>query len=100
MSQLIVGMASTHDGGGYWLVASDGGIFTYGDAGYYGSSGGATLYHPIVGMFPTFDDHGYVLVSSSGGTLDYGDAVLFGLLVLPSLGVTVLNQPIVGLATG
>ena len=28
----IVGMAATGDDGGYWLVASDGGIFSYGDA--------------------------------------------------------------------
>ena len=28
------GMAPTSDGGGYWLVASDGGIFAFGDAGY------------------------------------------------------------------
>ena len=31
-------MAATPDGRGYWLVASDGGIFTYGDAGFYGSA--------------------------------------------------------------
>ena len=30
---------STADGGGYWLVASDGGIFTFGDAPFYGSTG-------------------------------------------------------------
>ena len=35
----IVGMATTPDGGGYWLVASDGGVFTFGDAGFYGSTG-------------------------------------------------------------
>ena len=29
----------TPDGDGYWLVASDGGIFTYGDAAFYGSTG-------------------------------------------------------------
>ena len=34
-------MASTPDGGGYWLVASDGGIFTFGDAPFYGSLGGS-----------------------------------------------------------
>ena len=33
----IVGMAATPDGGGYWLVASDGGIFCFGDAGFFGS---------------------------------------------------------------
>ena len=35
---------------GYWLVASDGGIFSYGDATFYGSTGGTTLNKPIVGM--------------------------------------------------
>jgi hypothetical protein len=30
-------MAQTADGGGYWLVAADGGIFGFGDAPYYGS---------------------------------------------------------------
>ena len=38
----IVGMASTPSGDGYWLVASDGGIFTFGDAHFYGSTGGRT----------------------------------------------------------
>ena len=33
-------MAATPDGKGYWFVASDGGIFAYGDAGFYGSTGG------------------------------------------------------------
>ena len=28
----IVGMAATPDGGGYWEVASDGGIFAFGDS--------------------------------------------------------------------
>ena len=37
--QPIVGMAATPDGHGYWLVASDGGIFTFGDATFYGSTG-------------------------------------------------------------
>jgi hypothetical protein len=43
-------MAATADGKGYWLVASDGGIFNYGDAGYDGSTGAIHLNEPIVGM--------------------------------------------------
>jgi hypothetical protein len=31
-------------------VASDGGIFNYGDAGFYGSAGAIHLNQPIVGM--------------------------------------------------
>jgi hypothetical protein len=45
-------MAATPDGMGYWLVASDGGIFTEGDAGYFGSTGAIHLNQPIVGMAP------------------------------------------------
>ena len=40
LNQPIVGMATTSDGKGYWLVASDGGIFSYGDAKFFGSTGG------------------------------------------------------------
>jgi hypothetical protein len=43
-------MASTFDGGGYWLVASDGGVFSYGDAHFYGSAGNIHLTKPIVGI--------------------------------------------------
>ena len=33
----VVGITPTVDDGGYWLVASDGGIFAFGDAGFYNS---------------------------------------------------------------
>jgi len=62
-----VGMASTPDGGGYWLVASDGGIFSFGDATFFGSSGSTPLNEPIVGMHSTPDGGGYWLVASDGG---------------------------------
>jgi N-acetylmuramoyl-L-alanine amidase len=57
----IVGMAATPDGGGYWLVASDGGIFSFGDAHFYGSEGGVQLNAPIVGMAATPSGNGYWL---------------------------------------
>src|ERR1700761_1389985 len=50
-----VGQAVTPDGRGYWLVASDGGIFSYGDTTYYGSTGGMDLNKPIVAMAVTPD---------------------------------------------
>ena len=46
LNQPIVGMAATPDGGGYWEVASDGGIFAFGDARFYGSMGGSHLNQP------------------------------------------------------
>ena len=35
---------------GYWLVGSDGGVFSFGDASFYGSMGNTALNKPIVGM--------------------------------------------------
>ena len=57
------------DGGGYWEVASDGGIFAFGDAGFYGSMGGTHLNRPIVGIAATSDGRGYWEVASDGGHL-------------------------------
>ena len=59
---------------GYWLVASDGGIFNYGDAGFYGSAGAVPLNKPIVGMGASPDGGGYWLAASDGGIFNYGDA--------------------------
>ena len=93
LNKPIVGMAATPDGGGYWLVASDGGIFAYGDAQFYGSTGSIHLNKPIVGMAPTPDGGGYWLVASDGGIFAYGDAQFYG-----STGSIHLAQPIVGMA--
>src|SRR5439155_1612649 len=39
--------------GGYWLSATDGGIFNFGDASFFGSTGSIKLNKPIVGMAAT-----------------------------------------------
>ena len=54
LNRPVVGMAASPDGGGYWLVASDGGIFSYGDARFDGSGGVMPLNAPIVGMAGEF----------------------------------------------
>ena len=76
--QPVVGMAATPDGEGYWLVASDGGIFAYGDAQFYGSTGAFHLNQPVVGMAATPDGEGYWLVASDGGIFTFGDASSMG----------------------
>jgi hypothetical protein len=78
---------------GYWEVASDGGIFTFGSAPYLGSMGGISLNRPVVGMAATTDGHGYWEVASDGGIFTFGDAAFHG-----STGAMRLNQPIVGMA--
>jgi hypothetical protein len=77
----------------YWMVASDGGIFTFGNAGFFGSAGSLPLVRPVVGMAPTASKDGYWLVASDGGIFTYGDAVFQG-----SMGGKPLNAPIVGMA--
>jgi hypothetical protein len=78
LNKPIVGIAATPDGGGYWLVASDGGVFSYGDAPFYGSTGSLKLNSPIVGIAASPDGGGYWLVASDGGVFNEGDAVFSG----------------------
>jgi hypothetical protein len=66
VNQPIVGIASTPTGKGYWLVASDGGIFTFGDAGFYGSLGGTAQSPPIIGLIANPQGTGYKLVNEAG----------------------------------
>ena len=78
---------------GYWTVASDGGIFSFGQMGFYGSMGGKPLDQPIVGMAPTPSSKGYWLVASDGGIFAFGDAAFHG-----STGDIKLAKPVVGMA--
>jgi subtilisin family serine protease len=78
---------------GYWMVASDGGIFAFGDAPFFGSTGNIKLNSPIVAMARTPTGHGYWMVAADGGMFTFGDAGFFG-----SAGGLPLNKPIVGMA--
>lgn len=88
----VVAVLRTIDGGGYYEVAADGGVFTFGDAAFYGSLGAVHLNQPVVGaaLHPT--GLGYWLVASDGGVFAIGDAKYFG-----GEASVVLNKPIVGI---
>jgi len=88
-----VGIASTPDGGGYWLASANGGVFAFGDATFYNSLAGIRLSAPIVGIASTPDGHGYWLVASDGGIFAFGDAGYYG-----SMGGHPLTRPVVGIA--
>jgi hypothetical protein len=62
----VVGMASTPGGHGYWLVAADGGVFSFGSARFYGSMGAAppASTTPIVAMASAPSGGGYWLAST------------------------------------
>ena len=66
-------------GTAYWLAGSDGGIFNFGGAAFYGSMGGKPLNKPIVGIAQTLDGCGYWEVASDGGIFNFGDRQLLRL---------------------
>jgi hypothetical protein len=80
-------------GGGYQEVAADGGVFGFGDAGYFGSMGGHALAAPVVGVSATPDGQGYWEVAADGGVFGFGDAGYFG-----SMGGHALAAPVVGIS--
>ncbi|MGH2689903.1 MAG: S8 family serine peptidase, partial [Actinomycetota bacterium] len=77
----------------YRLVAADGGVFSYGDATFKGSTGDIRLNRPIVALAPTPTGQGYWMVASDGGIFAFGDAAFKG-----STGGMRLQRPIVGMA--
>jgi hypothetical protein len=79
---------------GYRLGAADGGVFAYGDAGFYGSAGSLALDKPVVGVASPPQGAGYWLTAADGGVFAYGDAGFYG-----SAGGTALHKPVVGLAS-
>ena len=70
LSAPVVGMVADPDGSGYWLVASDGGVFAF-DAAFRGSTGGLALAAPVVGMVADPDGSGYWLVAEDGDILRF-----------------------------
>lgn len=88
-------LVSLSTGNGYWQVASDGGVFAFGSAQFYGSLPGVGVHvNNIIGMARTPTDKGYWLVGKDGGVFAFGDAGFYG--SLPGLSVRVGN--IVGMA--
>jgi hypothetical protein len=81
-------------GPGYWLLGGDGGVFSFGQAGFFGSTGGIRLNRPAVAMAGARDGKGYWFAATDGGVFTFGSAGFFG-----STGDIRLNQPIVGMAT-
>jgi hypothetical protein len=90
LNQPIVGMTVDRNTGGYWLVAGDGGVFSF-NAPFLGSTGGIRLNKPVVGMAATLNGTGYWLVAGDGGVFSY-HAPFQG-----STGNLTLNKPVVGM---
>ncbi|MGH9003905.1 MAG: hypothetical protein ACRDYV_12330, partial [Acidimicrobiia bacterium] len=78
-------------GVGYWLVASDGGVFSF-EGAFRGSMGGTRLNKPMTGMVPY--GNGYLMVGEDGGIFNFSDKAFLG-----SLGDRPPARPIVSVAS-
>jgi hypothetical protein len=85
----VTAIASTPSGGGYWMAAEDGGVFSFGDAQFRGalSSGGVTS------MAASPKGVGYWLVTASGEVHGFGDAAALGNLTSGSNLVDIAPRP-------
>ena len=72
LASVIVGAAVTPTGRGLWRVGVDGGIFSSGDARFFGSTGAMHLNRPVVGMAAGPGGSGYWSVASDGGIFSFG----------------------------
>ena len=77
LSSPVVGMAQTADGGGYWLVSDDGGVFSF-NAPFFGSLTGWPLPLPVAAMAATVDGGGYWIVTEDGAVYPFGSAKAHG----------------------
>jgi hypothetical protein len=93
LNQHVVGVAADPAGQGYWIDSSDGGVFTFGGAPFWGSLGGVHLNAPVVGMAATPDGGGYWLAAYDGGVFSFGDAPFEG-----SAGDLFLAAPVFAMA--
>ena len=57
---------------------ADGGVFSFGDAPFYGSMGGKSLNQSITGIASTPSGQGYWLVGADGGVFSFGNASFHG----------------------
>jgi hypothetical protein len=73
LARPVLGVASTPSGGGYWLVAEDGGAFAEGDAHFSGSlAGTARCTSRVVGLVAGPDVAGYSVIASDGTATTFG----------------------------
>jgi hypothetical protein len=77
---------------GYWLAASDGGVFSYGNGQFEGSLGNVSIRSPVSSIAATPFGSGYWLLSRQGGIYSYGTTAYYGAATGP------LDAPVVNLA--
>jgi hypothetical protein len=63
----VLDLAMAPRGKGYWFVAADGGVFSFGNAPFHGSTGNIRLAAPVMSMTSATRQKGYWMVAADGG---------------------------------
>jgi hypothetical protein len=89
----VVGITPDPDGDGYWMVAADGGVFSF-RAPFRGSLPAIVpyeqLFAPVNGMVPY--GNGYLLVAGDGGVFTFSN------LPFEGSGSGQVDSPVIGIA--
>jgi hypothetical protein len=82
----IAALTATKSGAGYWQVATDGAVFSWGDAHYYGGVNNAgprgttalSAGDAVTAMARTASGNGYWILTKTGAVFTFGDAAYRG----------------------
>lgn len=78
-------------GSGYWLLARDGAVYSFGGVDYHGGANPLPAGEEAVDLIASPTGSGYWILTSTGGVYSFGDAEFHG-----SLGADTAHAPIVG----
>ena len=67
-------IAATASGDGYWILAADGAVISFGDAQVFGALGDLGLSGPVASMAATASGDGYWILSADGAVSCFGEA--------------------------
>ncbi len=56
MNHAVVGIGALSTDMGWWLAGADGGVFSFGDARFFGSAAGQPLADPVVAIAPMLEE--------------------------------------------
>ena len=88
----MVGIASSPDGKGYWILLADGQVNNFGDAPAYVANGSTAIVGKPISITRDASGKGFWVLTSSGQVIGYGDAQNYGNATI------VPGQKIVGIA--
>ena len=84
LSKPITSMAPNRAGKGYWLIASDGGVFGFGGVKFYGNPLTRGVHKTVARLRATDTGAGYWILATDGSVYAFGDAPNRGWISQPN----------------